>query len=122
VYVRQVLKVLEAGGDETLPRSQTSAKEEGLEVNQKYPTAVSYSLLGVLGGCFLCLLAGSPPHRGNDPLFFFILANTCGLLWLCIMLHHEKREAEREDWIRAFFLLDVLLGVVMAGYVIWKRV
>ena len=38
------------------------------------------------------------------------------------MLHHEKSESERENWIRAFFLLDILLGVVMAGYVIWKRV
>ena len=112
----------EGGGQAAGCQPEEGGSKEGGAVSQKYPIAVTYSLLGVLGACALCLLAGSPPHRGDDPLFFFVLANACGLLWLCIVLHHEKSEIERESWIRGFFLLDILLGVIMAGYVIWKRV
>jgi hypothetical protein len=91
-------------------------------MKQIYPSEVTWFMLATLGAAFLCLIGGSPPHRGNDPLFFFILANACGLFWLCIILHHEKKEDHRENWIRAFFLMDWVLGVAMAGWVIWKHI
>jgi hypothetical protein len=86
-----------------------------------YPLEVTWFMLATLGAAFLVLISGSPAHRENDPLFWFMVLNVLGLLFLSILLHHEKREGERETFIRMFFLMDWLLGVAMAGYVIWRR-
>lgn len=91
-------------------------------MKRMYPSEVTWFMLATLGAAFLCLIGGSPVHRENDPLFWFMTLNVLGLLFLSILLHHEKREEERENFIRVLFLLDWLLGVVMAGWVLWKHI
>ncbi len=91
-------------------------------MTRKYPPAVTWFMLTTLGAACLFLVIGSPPHRENDPLFWFIFLNVLGLLLLSIMLHYERSEEDRESFIRVFSLMDWLLAVGMAVYVIWKHV
>ncbi len=90
-------------------------------MKRRYPVAVTWFMLATLGVAFVFLIIGSPPHRENDPVFWFLSINVLGLIFLSIIPHNEKRQEERENFIRVFFLTDWLLGVIMAGYIIWKH-
>jgi hypothetical protein len=91
-------------------------------MRRRYPAAVTWFMLATLGIAFLFLIIWSPVHRENDPVFWFIFLTAVGLVFLVVILHHEKSEEERERFIRVFFLADWVLGVTMAGYVVWKHV
>jgi hypothetical protein len=49
---------------------------------------------------FFFLIIGSPVHRYRDPLFWFMTANTFGLVFLSILLHNESSKDERARFIR----------------------
>ncbi len=90
-------------------------------MTQKYHPAVTWSLIAILLLALMALTIASPPHNDYDLLFWFLALNVFGLLFLCIILHHEPKEHEREDFIRVFFLLDCVLAVLMASCGIWRR-
>jgi hypothetical protein len=78
--------------------------------------------LGVtLAIAFVLLIDGSPAHDEDiDPLFWFVFIAVLGLLLLCVMLRLEKDEEQKALFVRVFFLAAWLLGVGMAGQVIWR--
>jgi len=90
-------------------------------MKRMYPPAVTWFMLATLAVAFLFLIIDSPVHRENDLLFWFMSLTVLGLVFLAVILHHEKNEEERERFIRVFFLAGWLVAAVLAVYVIWKH-
>jgi len=68
----------------------------------------------------VCVIAGSPVHHRNDPLFWFAVLNVAGLIFLSVVLRFEKDEKERVGFIQLFCIGDWVLAVAMAVDVLWR--
>jgi hypothetical protein len=91
-------------------------------MKRKYPPIVTWFLLATFGVAFLFLILGSPPHGANDLLFWFMTLTVLILFGLCVMLHGENLEDERDLFTRVFFPMIWVSAVLMAAYAIWKHV
>jgi hypothetical protein len=80
-----------------------------------YPNRVAGWFAGLtFAAAVLLIVLASPPHSGNDPLFWLLCAGIVGLFALCVILHQEKDQKERSALMLTAAFVAWVLAVALA--------